>query len=219
MKTIEERIVDASNLAREILADFDLSDELFTSVAEFMISRSDVLSEVGVSPSASPNQGDHSLYVHTKKTNGDIFYVGICKESRERVRPGEKYSRSDIWKRTEAKYGRNVSIAISGLSKDFICATESWLISVFGKRNDGGILCNISDGGEGTSGLVMSEESRKKMSLAKVGRTGDLCPNSFAVVCDGVRYGSMAEAARHLNVNTQTISNRVKNPNFNYYRI
>jgi hypothetical protein len=65
----------------------------------------------------------------------------------------------------------------------------------------------------------MSEESRKKMSLAKKGRTGALCPNSFAVVCDGVRYGSMAEAARHLNVNTQTISNRVKNPNFNYYRI
>ena len=81
-------------------------------------------------------------------------------------------------------------------------------------------MCNITDGGDGVNGGTQTKESRLKMSLAKKGRTGYLCPNSHAVMCEGVEYGSMAEAGRVLGLNTQTISNRVNNPNrIDYYKL
>jgi NUMOD3 motif len=45
---------------------------------------------------------------------------------------------------------------------------EIYMISVFGRKDLGtGILYNMTDGGDGTSGLSHSEETRKKMSEAK----------------------------------------------------
>ena len=47
---------------------------------------------------------------------------------------------------------------------------EIYMIAVFGRKDLGtGILHNRTDGGEGSSGAIMSEESRKKMSEAKKG--------------------------------------------------
>ena len=49
---------------------------------------------------------------------------------------------------------------------------EIYMISVFGRKDLGtGILYNMTNGGDGTSGWVPSEEYRKKMSEAKKGKT------------------------------------------------
>jgi hypothetical protein len=49
---------------------------------------------------------------------------------------------------------------------------EIYMIAVFGRKDLGtGILHNRTGGGEGSSGLVPSEESRKKMSEAHKGKT------------------------------------------------
>ena len=49
---------------------------------------------------------------------------------------------------------------------------EIYMIAVFGRKDLGtGILYNMTDGGDGTSGYIPSEESRKKMSEAKKGKT------------------------------------------------
>ena len=49
---------------------------------------------------------------------------------------------------------------------------EIYMIDVFGRKDLGtGILYNMTDGGDGTSGYIPSEESRKKMSEAKKGKT------------------------------------------------
>ena len=45
---------------------------------------------------------------------------------------------------------------------------EKYMIAVFGRRNNKtGILLNLTDGGEGCSGLIHSEKSKKKMSTSK----------------------------------------------------
>ena len=47
---------------------------------------------------------------------------------------------------------------------------EIYMIDVFGRKDLGtGILHNRTDGGEGTSGSVRSDETRKRMSEAKIG--------------------------------------------------
>jgi hypothetical protein len=49
---------------------------------------------------------------------------------------------------------------------------EKYMIAVFGRKDLGtGILYNRTDGGEGSSGLVLSEETKKMMSEAKKGKS------------------------------------------------
>jgi hypothetical protein len=49
---------------------------------------------------------------------------------------------------------------------------EKYMIAVFGRKDLGtGILRNKTDGGEGPSGRVPSEETREKMRMASTGRT------------------------------------------------
>lgn len=49
---------------------------------------------------------------------------------------------------------------------------EKALIAHYGRQQFGGVLCNMTDGGEGVSGVMMSEQSRAKMSEAKKGKPG-----------------------------------------------
>lgn len=180
--------------------------------------RKDAFEKFGPAPKVKPSKGDYSLYAHYTADTNEIFYVGICKGSRLSTRPAEKYGRSEFWNRIHKKHGSYHKIILTGFSKEFIISAEVWLIGIYGKRKDGGLLCNITDGGEGVIGATHSPESKRKMSVAKTGRTGDKCPNSIAVICEGVRYGSMAEAGRALGVCTQTILNRVRKENYkNYY--
>ena len=59
-----------------------------------------------------------------------------------------------------------------GLTKDEAIATEIELIARYGRLDLGtGMLTNMTDGGEGLSGIVHTAETRAKMSAAKKGRT------------------------------------------------
>ncbi len=49
---------------------------------------------------------------------------------------------------------------------------EIYMISVFGRKDLGtGILHNRTNGGDGVSGAIVSEETRKKISVANKGKT------------------------------------------------
>lgn len=72
-----------------------------------------------------------------------------------------------------------------GLSEDKAFSLEQYCIRLYGRVNNGtGMLHNLTDGGEGTSGRVQTKETRAKISSAFTGekhpmwgRTGKLSPN------------------------------------------
>jgi len=102
----------------------------------------------------------HYVYLHKKKTDGAVFYVGKGFGKRA----WKKSTRSDWWKRIEAKYGRDVEIYKDDLSENDAFRLEAELIAFYGREN----LCNLTDGGEG--GINPSDETRRKMSIARIGR-------------------------------------------------
>ena len=69
---------------------------------------------------------------------------------------------------------------------------EIYMISVFGREDLGtGILRNKTNGGEGSSGLVHSEESKRRQSLTKKGRKvwNDGCGNmKMSYECPGTGW-------------------------------
>lgn len=102
------------------------------------------------------------VYIHTRVTDNTIFYVGKGHGKRAwNVR-----DRSSYWKHIVAKHNYNVVILQESLTEEQAFMLEKELITDIGKDN----LCNMTNGGEGASGLVHSEESRNKMSEARKGK-------------------------------------------------
>jgi len=56
------------------------------------------------------------------------------------------------------------------LSEQDAFALEYLLIKYHGRKDHAGILLNLTDGGEGSSGAIRSEETRQKYSCAKKGK-------------------------------------------------
>lgn len=63
-----------------------------------------------------------------------------------------------------------IVILKEGLSEEEAHKHETYLISVFGRIEDGGILYNTTLGGDGVSGLKHTEETKKKLGLLSLGR-------------------------------------------------
>jgi hypothetical protein len=108
------------------------------------------------------------VYQHLKP-NGQVFYVGIGKE---KSRAYSKCNRSKYWKNYIKNCEYEVQILKSDLNWNDACELEKILISHYGRKDLGtGFLINMTNGGDGTYGLIMSEESNIKRKLAMSGRT------------------------------------------------
>lgn len=75
------------------------------------------------------------------------------------------------------KEGKEVLIEYieTGLTESDAFTLERFYIQLYGRRDQGtGCLANLTDGGEGHSGYINSEETRKRKSLAKLnGKRGE----------------------------------------------
>lgn len=86
-------------------------------------------------------------------------------------RPYSKSGRNKHWWNTVNKVGYDVEIVLENLTRTHSCDLERKLISYYGRKDLGnGNLVNMTDGGDGSTGYKMSEESRKKMSEAAIGK-------------------------------------------------
>tara|TARA_R110001606_G_scaffold1789_4_gene6869 strand:+ start:105 stop:764 length:660 start_codon:yes stop_codon:yes gene_type:complete len=107
------------------------------------------------------------LYLHTKKGTEEVFYVGIGNAKR----PYRKDSRNKWWHNVVNKYGYEITILADNLTWTQACDMEIYLIGYYGRGNSSiGTLVNLTDGGEGIKGSIMSAETRAKMSASHKGK-------------------------------------------------
>lgn len=105
------------------------------------------------------------VYVHRRADDGRIFYVG--KGSRE-DRASYLKKRNPYWQAVAAKHGVVIEVVATFETDALACECERELIAWYGREN----LTNLTDGGEGSVGVVMSAATRAKLSaLAKAPRS------------------------------------------------
>jgi hypothetical protein len=95
------------------------------------------------------------VYVHRRNIDGSVFYVGKGKGGRAWIKTG----RSKKWQNTANKNGFTVHIIVNKINEICAFSMERAIIKFYGKEN----LCNITDGGEGASGLCHSENTKAKL--------------------------------------------------------
>lgn len=102
------------------------------------------------------------VYKHLKP-NDEIFYIGIGDHERSFSKSG----RNKHWRNTVNKYSYKIEIIHENLSWELACEIEIHLIKFYRRRDKGlGPLVNMTDGGEGNYGRVVSNETRLKHSLS-----------------------------------------------------
>ena len=110
------------------------------------------------------------VYIHTNISNGDIFYIGIG-TGRNYTRAYSKRNRNNLWNNYVNKHGYNVTILFDNISNKEACSIEIKLISKYKRKSEGGLLTNISLGGDnGLFGVPRTKEHQAKIATANKGR-------------------------------------------------
>lgn len=120
------------------------------------------------------------VYSHIQEDTGEVFYIGKGHGNRAY----SKVCRSNLWKNVAKKHGWKAVLLCDDLTEAEAFEVEKFYIKEYGRRDLGtGNLVNLTDGGEGFSGLMFSdthkenlknrvftESWKKNMSLAKLGK-------------------------------------------------
>lgn len=126
------------------------------------------------------------VYIHRKKSDDTIFYVGIGNV--DRAYQKSPTNRPVQWHRTVNKHGYYVEILLTDLSKKDACEVEIYLIEEFGRRDKKkGLLLNRTDGGEVGNGL------------------GKACYN----IETGEVYSTLAKGAKSIGKAQNTVSSQL----------
>ena len=108
------------------------------------------------------------VYRHIRTDLNIPFYIGIGKEVN---RAYSKTHRNDHWNRIVGKTSYDVHILFDDVSYEFAKEKEREFIELYKRKEDGGILCNLTKGGDGVLGIRHTEEARKKMGEPNKGKT------------------------------------------------
>jgi hypothetical protein len=115
------------------------------------------------------------LYRHIRLDKNEPFYIGIGSDSNyNRAYEIKKDRRNIVWSRIASKSEIEVEIMLDGLSWDNACEKEIEFIKLYGRKDGGGILANLTDGGDGTLGLIVSEKTRKENSERHSGKNNPM---------------------------------------------
>lgn len=110
------------------------------------------------------------IYSHTTPS-GKVYIGQTCrKDPNERWKSGKGYKACKLFYNSIKKYGwDNIEHKIlhTGLTKEKADILEKMYIRFFKRKN---ISLNLTDGGEGSTGRIISAETRKKLSEAKKGK-------------------------------------------------
>lgn len=158
------------------------------------------------------------VYRHRRLDTNEIFYVGIGNIKRATF----KFGRNNFWNKIITKTNYSIEIIQENLSWEDACELEIFLISLYGRRDLGtGTLTNLTCGGEGSIGTIVSKDTRDLMSKKRLGkrhtkesinimkkcRLGDKHIKSKLVLDlqTGIFFYCAREAAEAYNINYTTL--------------
>jgi hypothetical protein len=108
------------------------------------------------------------VYRHIRLDKNQPFYIGIGSDENY-YRSNSKSDRNVYWKRIVAKTDYDIDVILDDLTWEEACEKEKEFIKLYGRFQFGGLLCNMTDGGEGGLGVVISNETREKKRVISKG--------------------------------------------------
>lgn len=150
------------------------------------------------------------VYRHIREDKNIPFYIGIgCLKNYGRAKQKDKDKRNSYWNRIVGKTKWKVEIILDGLTKEEASEKEKEFIKLYGRvDNSTGILCNMTDGGDGTFGVVFTEDRRIKLRESKI---GNLNPSFGVKQSQETRNKKSIEFKKAwLNYSTEERENRIK---------
>jgi hypothetical protein len=110
------------------------------------------------------------VYEHWRLDRDECFYVGKGRGRRAYARDGRNTHWTNIVSKLERTgFGYEVRMVTTGLTEQEAFDLEVERISFWKDKVD---LSNKTNGGDGVSGLIMSDEAKQKMSAKAKGRPG-----------------------------------------------
>lgn len=107
------------------------------------------------------------LYRHIRLDKNEPFYIGIGSDATYK-RANSKFGRNRFWHNIVNKTNYEVEILLDNISWDYALNKEIEFIELYGRRIDGGILSNLTKGGDGVLGFKNPKLSeRNKIGLWK----------------------------------------------------
>jgi hypothetical protein len=107
------------------------------------------------------------VYTHKRLDKNCIFYVGIGSTANYR-RAYETQKRNDYWLRVNNITEIEVEVLFEDLTWEVANYYEKYLIATYGRVNKNtGTLVNMTDGGDGARGWVLTEEAKKNRKAHK----------------------------------------------------
>lgn len=138
------------------------------------------------------------VYRHRRNDNLEIFYIGIGKEAK---RAYSTKDRNKYWHNIVNKCGYTVEIIANPKTWEEACDLEMLLISEYGRKDLGtGNLVNMTDGGEGSLGLVHTDETKAK--IGKVHRGKNLSDETRSKISTASSNKSKETRAKISEANT-----------------
>ncbi|MEY3393663.1 MAG: Flavobacterium phage Fpv2 [Pseudomonadota bacterium] len=104
------------------------------------------------------------LYRHIRLDKNEPFYIGIGSDATYK-RANSHFGRNKYWHNIVAKTDYEVEILLDNITWDYALNKEIEFIELYGRRIDGGILSNLTKGGDGVLGF-------KNPKLAERNKTG-----------------------------------------------
>lgn len=103
------------------------------------------------------------VYEHVRLDTNKVFYIGIGSDNLNYSRAKTTVGRNAFWYRIIKKTDYTINILFDNLTWEEACEKEIELIKLHGRYKDGGILTNLTEGGEGFK-KNHTNESKKQIS-------------------------------------------------------
>ena len=121
---------------------------------------------------ANRTENTSYVYRYIRLDKNEPFYIGISykEDDFKRAYDIHERRRNKIFKDIVKKSPYEIEILFTNLTWEQACEKEKEFIKLYGRKNiKTGTLANMTDGGDGSTGVVLTDEQRKARSIQSKG--------------------------------------------------